>query len=104
MPGLPEYVCPAGEGQWRLVVWVQPGAKADGPAGTYQGALKIRLNAPAVDNKANEALTRYVADRLALRRSQVRLESGRTNRKKTLLVESRSEPRWERLAPRTVEQ
>ncbi len=98
MPDLPEYVSPAGEGQWRLVVWAQPGAKADGPAGIYQGALKIRLSAPAVDNKANEALIRYVAGRLELRKSQIRQESGRANRRKVLLVQARSEPRWERLA------
>jgi uncharacterized protein (TIGR00251 family) len=92
---LPGFVRAAGEGRWRLSVWVQPGAKADGLAGIYQGALKVRLGAPAVDGKANRALIDFIAGRLELKKSQIQLETGQSGRKKILLVASRTEPRWD---------
>ena len=95
----PEYVRPSGRNQWLVSVWVQPGAKRDEPAGEYQGRVKIRLRAPAVDNKANKALVRYMAELLGLKKNQVALESGIASRSKTLRIESAAEPVWSRMAP-----
>lgn len=92
---LPEAVHQIGEGSWLLRVWAQPGAKKDAVAGLYQGRLKIRLAAPAVDNKANKALVKFVAASLALKQRQVTLQDGHSSRQKTLLIESEHEPRWE---------
>ncbi|WP_459854079.1 DUF167 domain-containing protein [Humidesulfovibrio idahonensis] len=75
-------------------MWVQPGAKRDELAGLHQECLKIRLSAPAVDNKANQALVLYVAGLLGLKRSQVSLAAGHTSRKKTLRVLAEKEPIW----------
>jgi hypothetical protein len=100
---LPGFVRAAGEGRWRLLVWVQPGAKADGLAGIYQGALKVRLGAPAVDGKANKALIDFIAGRLELKKSQIQLETGQSGRRKTLLVVSRTEPRWDLVSASAVE-
>ena len=91
--GLPEYAR-AAAGGWLLKVWVQPGAKKTELAGMYQGSLKIRLSAPAVDNKANTALVEYVAALLGLKKSQVTLESGHAARGKTLRVENEKMPEW----------
>lgn len=104
MSGLPDYVRPAGDGRWRLLVWVQPGAKSEGLAGTYQGALKVRLGARAVDGKANKALIDYIAGRLDLKKNQIELETGQTGRKKTLLVTSRLEPPWNRMVSEAAEE
>ena len=71
---------------WRIHVWVQPGAKKTEVAGEYQGCVKIRLNAPAVDNKANKALVAYMAKLLKVKKSQVVIEAGFTNRRKRLAV------------------
>ena len=49
-------------------------------------ALKIRLAAPPVDGKANEALVRFLADVLDLPKSAVILKSGQTSRRKVLEV------------------
>ncbi len=92
MNSLPEYLSPAGEGQWRMAVWVQPGAKRDEPAGLYQGCLKLRIAAPAVDNKANKAVVRYAAKLLNVRPNQVSLESGHASRRKTLRIDSVAQP------------
>ena len=48
----------------RLRVRVQPRASRTELAGRYGDALKIRLAAPPVDGAANEALVRFLAERL----------------------------------------
>lgn len=75
-------------------VWVQPGAKKDEIDGLYQGCLKLRLRAPAVDNKANKALVAYVADILGLRKKQVSIVGGEKSRRKTLRVEADASVSW----------
>ncbi|WP_156932958.1 DUF167 domain-containing protein [Desulfonatronum lacustre] len=89
---------------WLLPVWVQPGAKRDQVSGIVDGRLKLRITAPAVDNKANTALAAYIAGQLGLRRNQVALVAGTTGRKKTLRIVAEQEPDWERLAPAGTEQ
>ncbi|NDV19795.1 DUF167 domain-containing protein [Pseudodesulfovibrio sp. JC047] len=84
---------------WHIAVWVQPGARKSQLAGEYQGCVKIRLNAPAVDNKANKSLVRYVAELLKVKKSQVAIVSGHTNRKKLLALSSTGEPDWSNLFP-----
>jgi len=90
----PVFVRQAGSGEWRFRVWVQPGAKRSELAGLHEEHLKIRLSAPAVDNKANLALVEFVAELLGLRRSQISLTAGHTSRKKTLRVLAEEEPIW----------
>ena len=69
-----------------LTLHIQPGAKKTDIAGLHGDALKIRLAAPPVDGKANDALVRFVAERLGLPRSAVTLKSGQTSRHKVLEV------------------
>jgi uncharacterized protein len=90
----PVFVRPAGEGEWRIKVWVQPGAKRNEVAGLHQDFLKIRICAPAVDNKANQSLVEFVAGLLGLKRSQVSLAAGHTSRGKTLRILAEEEPAW----------
>jgi uncharacterized protein YggU (UPF0235/DUF167 family) len=51
------------------------------------GALRARVAAPAVDDAANHALLKLVADELKTSRSNVRIVAGATTRRKTLVVE-----------------
>ncbi|HKW88621.1 MAG TPA: DUF167 domain-containing protein [Candidatus Acidoferrales bacterium] len=67
-------------------VRVAPRASRNAIGGEYQGALKIRLTAPPMDNHANEALCRILANRLNLPRSAVRILSGFTSRTKRVEV------------------
>jgi len=93
----PVFVRQAGSGDWRIQVHVQPGAKRDELAGLYKDSLKVRLTAPAVDNKANGALVNFMANLLGLRRSQVSLASGQCSRSKSLRVLAETEPDWSNL-------
>lgn len=76
----------AGDGRITLTLHIQPGAKKTEFAGLHGDALKIRLAAPPVDGKANEALVKFVAETLGLAKSAVCLKSGQTSRRKVLEV------------------
>lgn len=76
----------AADGRITLTLHIQPGAKKTEFAGLHGDALKIRLAAPPVDGKANEALVRFVAETLGLAKSAVNLKSGQTSRRKVLEV------------------
>jgi uncharacterized protein (TIGR00251 family) len=68
----------------RLAVQVQPNAKKTEVVGLIGDALKIRLHAPALEGKANEALIRFLADSLKLPKSAITLTHGQSNRRKLL--------------------
>ena len=74
----------AADGAITLTLHIQPGAKKTELAGRHGDALKIRLAAPPVDGKANEALLRFVAATLDLPKAAVTLKSGQTSRRKVL--------------------
>ena len=76
----------ASNGHITLTLHIQPGAKKTEFAGLHGDALKIRLAAPPVDGKANEALIKFFAGVLRLPKSAVNLKSGQTSRRKVLEV------------------
>jgi uncharacterized protein len=67
-------------------VRVQPRASRDEIAGVLDGALKIRICAPAVENRANEALVALLADLLKTPKSAVRILSGEHGRNKRVEI------------------
>jgi uncharacterized protein (TIGR00251 family) len=69
-----------------LLLHCQPGAKVSRVVGEHGERLKISLNAPAVDNKANEVLIAWLSDRLSVPRKQIELLSGHTSRQKRVLI------------------
>jgi uncharacterized protein len=69
-----------------FTVRVQPRASRDEIAGVIEGALKIRLCAPAVENRANEALIEFLAGVLKTSKSAVRIRSGEQSRTKRVEV------------------
>ncbi|HQF39911.1 MAG TPA: DUF167 domain-containing protein [Opitutaceae bacterium] len=71
----------------RLEVKVIPGASRDEVAGTMGDAVKIKLRAPPVEGRANEALIEFLAARLDLPRRALSLVRGDTSRQKLLRVD-----------------
>jgi hypothetical protein len=92
--GLPEYVSPCGPGRWRVQIRVVPGARKDAVDGMHDGRLKVRLTAPAVDNKANKALVAFAATLFHVKKSGVSIASGEKSREKTLLIAAETSPSW----------
>jgi uncharacterized protein (TIGR00251 family) len=70
-----------------FTVRVQPRARRDEIAGVIEGALKIRLCAPAVENRANDALIEFLAEVLKTSKSAVRIRSGEQSRTKRVEVQ-----------------
>jgi uncharacterized protein (TIGR00251 family) len=75
-----------------LDISVVPNAKRTEVVGLHDGALRLRLHAPPVDGKANDALLRWLSDRLALGRSNVELLRGHAARRKTVMLRVEASP------------
>jgi uncharacterized protein (TIGR00251 family) len=71
----------------RLKIRVQPRATRTTLAGAHGDALKVRLAAPPVDGKANDALIAFLAETLDVPRRAVRIVAGATSRDKTVEVD-----------------
>jgi uncharacterized protein (TIGR00251 family) len=67
-------------------VRVQPRASRDQLAGVINGALKVRLQAPAVEDRANTALCEYLATLLKTPKSAVRILGGARSRSKRIEI------------------
>jgi len=70
-----------------FMVRVQPRASRDEITGVVEGAMKIRLTAPAIENRANEALCEFLAALLKRPKSAVRILSGDRSRTKRVVIE-----------------
>ena len=70
-----------------FAVRVQPRASRDEVSGVIEGAVKIRLRAPAVENRANEALREFLASLLKRPKSAVRILGGEHSRTKRVAIE-----------------
>lgn len=69
-----------------IKVHIQPGAKKNEIVGRHGDAVKIRLKAPPVDGRANDALIKFLAEKLDIPRSAISIKSGHTSRQKLLEV------------------
>jgi uncharacterized protein len=69
-----------------LVLHIQPGAKHNEVAGPHGDALKIRLAAPPIEGRANEALRRFIAELFAVPLRNVELLRGAQSRRKTVKI------------------
>jgi uncharacterized protein (TIGR00251 family) len=69
-----------------LTLHVQPGAKRTEVAGLHGDALKLRLAAPPIEGRANEALLRFIAETFCVPLRQVELRQGGQSRHKVVAV------------------
>jgi uncharacterized protein len=73
-----------------LAIRVQPRAKRSEVAGERGGAVVIRVSAPPVDGKANEAVCRLIAERVGVPKSAVRVVRGESSRDKLVRIDGLS--------------
>lgn len=73
-----------------VAVRAQPGAKKTAIVGVYgEGAtaqLKVAVQAPPLEGRANEALVAFLADVFSIPRGRVVLVAGETSRSKVFLL------------------
>lgn len=78
-------------GSWKgddllLLVYVQPGARQSGFAGQHGDALKLRVQAPPLDGRANQEVRTFLARAFAVPVARVVLLAGETSRHKRFCV------------------
>ena len=69
-----------------LTLHVQPGAKLSEIAGLHGEALKIRLAAPPIEGRANDALLKFIAGLFAVPVRNTELKQGAQSRHKVVAV------------------
>jgi uncharacterized protein len=74
------------DGTVSFAVRVQPRASRDEIVGEHHDALKIRLTAPPVDDRANQALRKMLAARLKVPLAAVRIASGERSHTKRVEI------------------
>ncbi len=73
-----------------LPVKVVPSASRNEIQGWLGDALKIRIQAPPTDGKANAALCQFLAEQLGLSRNAVSLSTGASSRQKRVEIKGMS--------------
>jgi hypothetical protein len=68
-------------------VRVVPRSSNEGVAGFEGGVLRIRLNAPPVEGKANDALVRFLAKAVGVPKSRITLVTGEKGRNKIVRID-----------------
>lgn len=81
-----------------FTIRVTPRASGNAVGGERNGALLVRVSAPPVDGRANDAVVELLADALGLPRSAVRVEQGTGARTKRVSVPFAAETAVQRLA------
>ena len=79
-----------------------PQTKIDGLYGEDgQQALRLRLHAPPIDGKANDALVKWLAKTLGIAQRHITLARGQTSRRKQIRIEACAlgKARWDQLLP-----
>jgi uncharacterized protein (TIGR00251 family) len=65
---------------------IQPRAQRSEFAGRHGGRLRVRLQAPPVDGRANAALVAFLAEAFAVPRARVVIEQGLASRDKRVRI------------------
>jgi hypothetical protein len=69
-----------------IQVQIQPRSSKDQIVGLHNGRLKIKISAPPVDGKANQALIEFIAKALGVSKSKVEIVKGHSSKLKTLKI------------------
>ncbi|MGE5161586.1 MAG: DUF167 domain-containing protein [Betaproteobacteria bacterium] len=83
---LPAWIEARGDGIV-ITLHVQPGARRTAVVGPHGERLKIAVSSPPADGRANAALLEFLAERLAIPKSCLRLLSGASSREKRVAIE-----------------
>lgn len=69
-----------------LVIHAQPNARVSAVAGLHGDALKVRIAAPPVDDKANAALIDFLHETLQVPAATIRVRRGAHGRRKIVEI------------------
>lgn len=87
-----------------LRVHVQPRAGTTKVLGRHGDALKLRIAAPPVDGRANEATACFLADQFGIPRGDVELSTGATSRLKRFRIRGLDEDKATQVLSKILEE
>ena len=72
----------------KLKIWVQVQTNARGNEilGEKDGVWHLKIAAPPVKGRANQALTRFLSDVLQIAKSRLEIEKGLTSKRKLIVI------------------
>jgi uncharacterized protein (TIGR00251 family) len=70
----------------RIQLHVQPGASTTEVVGLHGDRIRLRIQSPPIDGRANEAVLQWIAERLGVPRRAVTLVRGEKSRAKTVEI------------------
>lgn len=70
-----------------LRVKAVPNSSKNQVCGVMDNALKIKIKAPAVENKANEELVKFLSKSIKIPKSNISIQSGNTSKVKIVYIE-----------------
>ena len=71
-----------------IFIKAKPGCKFNHVAKAADGTITVKIKTPATDGKANTELLRFIAEKLDLPRSKIRIVSGLTSSFKKIEIDS----------------
>lgn len=87
----------------QIKVYIQPKASKSEVVGFHGDAgddvIKIRIQAPPVDGKANEELCKFLSKLLKIPKTKIKIIRGKSSRKKTLEIEDLTEDQIKKKLP-----
>ena len=69
-----------------IKIYLQPKSSKNEIVGHYRDGIKVKVTAPPVEGKANEALLRFLAKEFGISPSQIEILKGHHSREKTLRI------------------
>ena len=84
---LPPWLSTNGDG-FCVKVHLQPGARRSQVVGLHGDRLKVAVQAPPIEGRANAAVIKLIAERLGCRQSAVQIAAGASSRDKLLQVDN----------------
>jgi uncharacterized protein (TIGR00251 family) len=85
--GLPAWIEDRSDGVV-VALHVQPGARRTAIVGPHGDRLKVAVPCPPAEGRANAALLEFLAERLAIPKSRLRLLSGASSREKRVAIDA----------------
>jgi uncharacterized protein (TIGR00251 family) len=74
------------DGAFVFAVRVIPQSSKSQIVGEMDGALKVKINAPAVNGAANAELIKFLAKQLKIAKSAIEITNGQTSRRKQVRI------------------
>ncbi len=69
-----------------LKVYLQPKSSKNEVVGPYRDGIKVKVTAPPIEGKANDALIRFLAKELKISTSSIEILKGHHSREKTIKI------------------